>query len=156
VLYLQDQGGDENWRLYSARADGGGEKDLTPLPGVQAQVIGLSHERPGTCWSASTTASPSGTMRGRSTSPPASAGSSSATTRRSAAISAGLDLKPRVALRTLPEGGEILRRKGEGWERILAYGQADSLTTQPIDIEGDGKSALMLPRSVATSRRWPG
>jgi len=49
-----------------------------------------------------------------------------------------------VALRTLPEGGEILRRKGEGWERILAYGQADSLTTQPIDIEGDGKSALML------------
>jgi len=31
VLYLQDQGGDENWRLYSARADGGGEKDLTPL-----------------------------------------------------------------------------------------------------------------------------
>ena len=48
VLYLQDQGGDENWRLYSARADGGGERDLTPLPGVQAQVIGLSHERPGT------------------------------------------------------------------------------------------------------------
>ena len=38
----------------------------------------------------------------------------------------------------------MLRRKGDGWERILAYGQADSLTTQPLGIEGDGKSALML------------
>lgn len=144
VLYLQDQGGDENWRLYSARADGGGERDLTPLAGVQAQVIGLSHERPGTvlvglndrkaewhdAWEIDI-----------------ATGERKLVERNDHEIAgylAGLDLKPRLALRTLPEGGEILRRKGEGWERILAYGQADSLTTQPIDIEGDGKSALML------------
>jgi dipeptidyl aminopeptidase/acylaminoacyl peptidase len=144
VLYLQDQGGDENWRLYSARADGGGEKDLTPLPGVQAQVIGLSHERPGTV------------LVGLNDRKPEwhdaweidiASGERRLVERNDQEIGgylAGLDLKPRVALRTLPEGGEILRRKGEGWERILAYGQADSLTTQPIDIEGDGKSALML------------
>jgi len=144
LLYLQDQGGDENWRLYSARVDGGGERDLTPLAGVQAQVIGLSHERPGTV------------LVGLNDRKPEwhdayeidiATGDRKLVERNDHEIAgylAGLDLKPRIALRTLPEGGEILRRKGDGWERILAYGQADSLTTQPIDIEGDGKSALML------------
>ena len=144
VLYLQDQGGDENWRLYSARADGGGERDLTPLPGVQAQVVGLSHERPGVV------------LVGINDRIPewhdvyeidVATGERRLVERNDHEIAgyfAGLDLKPRVAMRTLPDGGEILRRKGDGWERILAYGQADSLTTRPLDITGDGKSALML------------
>jgi len=144
VLYLQDQGGDENWRLHSARADGGGERDLTPLAGVQAQVIALSHERPGTV------------LVGLNDRKPEwhdayeidiATGERRLVERNDHEIGgylAGLDLKPRLALRALPEGGEILRRKGDGWERILAYGQADSLTTQPLGIEGDGKSALML------------
>jgi dipeptidyl aminopeptidase/acylaminoacyl peptidase len=144
VLYLQDQGGDENWRLYAARADGGGERDLTPLPGVQAQVIGLSHERPGVV------------LVGLNDRDPEwhdvheidiASGERRLVERNDQQISgylAGLDLKPRVAQRTLPEGGEILRRKGDGWERILAYEQADSLTTQALVVEGDGKSALLL------------
>ena len=144
VLYLQDQGGDENWRLHSARADGGGERDLTPLAGVQAQVIALSHERPGTV------------LVGLNDRKPEwhdaweidiATGERRLVERNDHEIGgylAGLDLKPRLALRALPEGGEILRRKGDGWERILSYGQADSLTTQPLGIEGDGKSALML------------
>ncbi|MCK7474133.1 MAG: hypothetical protein MZV49_12760 [Rhodopseudomonas palustris] len=113
---------------------------------MQAQVIGLSHERPGR--GAGRPQRPQARVArssARSTSPPASVGSSSATTRRSRGYLAGLDLKPRVALRTLPEGGEILRAaRTTSWERILAYGQADSLTTQPLEIEGDGKSALLL------------
>ena len=48
VLYLQDQGGDENWRLHGVEIATGKDRDLTPLPGVQAQLIGLSPERPGT------------------------------------------------------------------------------------------------------------
>jgi dipeptidyl aminopeptidase/acylaminoacyl peptidase len=144
VLYLQDQGGDENWRLHAARADGGGERDLTPVAGVQAQVIALSHERPGTV------------LVGLNDRKPEwhdayeidiATGERRLVERNDHEIGgylAGLDLKPRLAQRTLPEGGEILRRTGDGWERILAYGQADSLTTQPLGIEGDGKSALML------------
>lgn len=39
ILYLQDVGGDENWRLYSVDLDTGEEDDLTPYEGVQVQVI---------------------------------------------------------------------------------------------------------------------
>jgi dipeptidyl aminopeptidase/acylaminoacyl peptidase len=144
VLYLQDQGGDENWRLYSAQADGGGERDLTPLPGVQAQLVDLSYQRPGIA------------LVGINDRDPEwhdvyeidiATGERRLVERNDQQIAgylADLELKPRVAVRTLADGGEILRRKGDGWERILAYGQADSLTTQALGIEGDGKSALVL------------
>ena len=39
LLYLQDIGGDENWRLFSVNLDSGEEEDLTPFDGVQVQVI---------------------------------------------------------------------------------------------------------------------
>ena len=47
VLYIQDQGGDENWHLYSVDLDSGEIIDLTPYEGVQAQVIAQSEEAPG-------------------------------------------------------------------------------------------------------------
>ena len=46
ILYLQDEGGDENWRLFSVDVESGLEIDLTPLAGVQAQIVGLSAQRP--------------------------------------------------------------------------------------------------------------
>jgi dipeptidyl aminopeptidase/acylaminoacyl peptidase len=144
VLYLQDTGGDENWRLYAARADGGGERDLTPLQGVQAQVIGLSHERPGTVLVGLNDRNPEWHDAYEIDIATGARRLVERNDQEIAAYLAGLDLKPRVALRTLAEGGEILRRSGDRWERILAYGQADSLTTQPLEIEGDGRSALLL------------
>jgi len=39
LLYLQDQGGDENWRLYAVDVATGAVRDLTPFAGVQAQVV---------------------------------------------------------------------------------------------------------------------
>jgi dipeptidyl aminopeptidase/acylaminoacyl peptidase len=144
VLYLQDQGGDENWRLYAARADGGGERDLTPLAGVQAQVIGVSHERPGVVLVGLNDRKPEWHDVYEIDIATGQRKLVEQNDQEIAGYLAGLDLKPRVALRTLPDGGEILRRSGDKWERILAYGQADSLTTQPLEIEGDGKSALLL------------
>ena len=39
LMYLQDIGGDENWRLSSVDLDSSEEEDLTPYDGVQVQVI---------------------------------------------------------------------------------------------------------------------
>jgi dipeptidyl aminopeptidase/acylaminoacyl peptidase len=38
VLYLQDAGGDENWRLYDVDLSSGERRDLTPYEGVQARL----------------------------------------------------------------------------------------------------------------------
>ena len=46
LLYVQDQGGDENWRLYSVDLPTGEVTDLTPFDGVQVQPIRLSPRRP--------------------------------------------------------------------------------------------------------------
>lgn len=41
ILYLQDRGGDENWRLFLVDIESGKTQDLTPFEGVQAQVVGV-------------------------------------------------------------------------------------------------------------------
>ena len=48
LVYLQDRGGDENWRAYSVNLDSGAEIDLTPIAGVAAQVVHVSRDVPGT------------------------------------------------------------------------------------------------------------
>ncbi len=46
ILFLQDEGGDENWRVYSVDVESHKQVDLTPLDKVRAEIVGLSHERP--------------------------------------------------------------------------------------------------------------
>ncbi|MFX7793058.1 hypothetical protein ABTK00_21700, partial [Acinetobacter baumannii] len=46
ILFLQDEGGDENWRVYSVDVESRRQVDLTPIDKVRAELIGLSHERP--------------------------------------------------------------------------------------------------------------
>lgn len=46
VVYLQDKGGDENWRAYSVNTASGKETDLTPIDGVRAEIQEVSHKKP--------------------------------------------------------------------------------------------------------------
>ncbi|HZN13364.1 MAG TPA: S9 family peptidase [Acidimicrobiales bacterium] len=46
LLYIQDKGGDENWRVYSVDLDSGNVRDHTPFDGVQAQLVKGSKRRP--------------------------------------------------------------------------------------------------------------
>ncbi len=39
ICYIQDTGGDENYRLYAVDIDGSNQKDLTPFEKVQVQVV---------------------------------------------------------------------------------------------------------------------
>jgi dipeptidyl aminopeptidase/acylaminoacyl peptidase len=47
VLYVQDSGGDENWRLYQTDLATKETRDLTPFEKVQAQVVAGSPRVPG-------------------------------------------------------------------------------------------------------------
>ncbi|MEE8412007.1 MAG: S9 family peptidase [Acidobacteriota bacterium] len=39
LVYVQDTGGDENFRLYAVSRDGGNPIDLTPFPGVKCDIV---------------------------------------------------------------------------------------------------------------------
>ena len=47
VLYMQDEGGTEDFHIYAVAIASGEVRDLTPLPGVQARIQGLSLDHPG-------------------------------------------------------------------------------------------------------------
>jgi dipeptidyl aminopeptidase/acylaminoacyl peptidase len=47
LIYLQDSGGDENWRVHIVDPETGEDRDATPFEGVQARVLGVSRRRPG-------------------------------------------------------------------------------------------------------------
>ena len=46
LLYMQDEGGDEDWHVYAVDLDHGTTRDLTPLKGVQARIESTSPRRP--------------------------------------------------------------------------------------------------------------
>jgi dipeptidyl aminopeptidase/acylaminoacyl peptidase len=46
LLYLQDTGGDENWRLYDVDLDTMQRRDLTPFDGVQARIVAADRKFP--------------------------------------------------------------------------------------------------------------
>ncbi len=46
ILYLQDKGGDENWRIYAVNLESGDTRDLTPFEGVQARIAAMDKEFP--------------------------------------------------------------------------------------------------------------
>jgi dipeptidyl aminopeptidase/acylaminoacyl peptidase len=144
VLYVQDEGGDENWRVLSVAVESGIEIDLTPLPGVQAQIVGLSAERPNVALIGLNDRLPewhdlyeidveSGARKLIEQNDLEFAG-----------YLEDLQLAPRLALKTLADGGgELFRRTDAGWESFLRYAQADSLTTRALIVEAGG-SALLL------------
>ncbi|MBP1654611.1 MAG: dipeptidyl aminopeptidase family, partial [Bacteroidetes bacterium] len=52
ILYSQDKGGDENYRIYSVDPAGGGDpvppsRDLTPMEKVRAQIYDVPRDTPG-------------------------------------------------------------------------------------------------------------
>jgi hypothetical protein len=46
VLYIQDEGGTEDWHVYAVPVAGGPARDLTPLGGVNARIQELGFDEP--------------------------------------------------------------------------------------------------------------
>jgi dipeptidyl aminopeptidase/acylaminoacyl peptidase len=141
--YIQDEGGAENWHLYAADVVAGTTRDLPPYKGIQAQVAGHSWKKPGVgavglidrvpeyhdLWEVNLATGKRVLIEQNS--------------QEFAGFDLDLDLKPKLALKTLAEGGEFFRKAGGKWVSLLTYGQEDSLNTASIGIEASGNSALM-------------
>ncbi|MBX3695192.1 MAG: S9 family peptidase [Steroidobacteraceae bacterium] len=145
VLYLQDQGGDENWRVHSVEVATGKDIDLTPLAGVQAQLLGASPWRPDVV------------LVGLNDRKPEwhdlyeiviATGERKLVEQNDQEFAGYLEdggLKPRIAVKFGADVNEMFVRniKG-GWDSLLKYGPEDSQTTRPIVIEGEGTNALLV------------
>jgi dipeptidyl aminopeptidase/acylaminoacyl peptidase len=143
ILFLQDVGGDENFHLYSVDVVSGEQKDLSPFPGVRAEVFGLSWKKPGVVGVGMNDRAPEfhdvyevNITTGART-------LVEKNTQEFAGYDLDLDLKPKLALKTGAEVNEFFRKAGGKWVSLLKYGQEDSITTSTIGVEASGTSALM-------------
>src|SRR5258708_17468625 len=142
ILYLQDAGGNENWRLYATNLDTRETRDLTPVETVQVQVvehnkhfpnellIGLNKDNPQvhdvyhldlTFGELAMVAQNPGNIIG---------------------WVADANFKVRGALAAMPEGGsELLVRADEqaDWKTLLIWNADDMLTSAPLSFSLDGQ-----------------
>jgi dipeptidyl aminopeptidase/acylaminoacyl peptidase len=145
ILFIQDKGGDENWRLYSVDLDTGDTKDLTPLEGVQARFQEISPQFPDEILVALNDRDPRlhdlyriniGTGERRLVQE--NAGFAGFVTDR--------DYRVRLALRVLPGGGSEMLRVTEhgGWTLFARIPTEDTLTTSPVGFDKAGTILYMI------------
>jgi dipeptidyl aminopeptidase/acylaminoacyl peptidase len=145
ILFLQDEGGDENWRVYSVDVESHKQVDLTPLKNVRAEIVGMSHERPDVALVALNDRVPEYHDLYEINIATGDRKLVERNDHEFAGYLEDLQLHPKLAVKTLEDGGgEIYRNTSKGWEPFLKYGRDDSLTTRPVIVEEGGNSALML------------
>jgi dipeptidyl aminopeptidase/acylaminoacyl peptidase len=146
ILYLQDRGGDENWRLYDVDLGTDENRDLTPYDKVQVQVTGVDLDIPERILVGMNKdderlhdvyelALASGELT-KVVSNPGFVG-----------WTVDTRLRVRAAMAPRPDGGMTLmaRDDAEGeWRPLLEIGQSDSLSTQPVGFDADGGRLLMI------------
>ena len=149
LLYVQDKGGDENWRLYSVDLDSGEERDLTPFEGVQVGQIFANRDFPDEILVAMNKDNPqlhdiwhvdllTGELTKRVENP------------GFVAWVADKQFRIRCAAAPTPEGGVVVvvrEDEDSQWQPVLQADMEDSLTSGPVGFSADGKT-LYLQSSV--------
>jgi dipeptidyl aminopeptidase/acylaminoacyl peptidase len=156
LLYVQDRGGDENWRLFGVDLDTGGPtRDLTPFEGVQAQLLGLDKHHP------------DHVLVGLNRDNPQlhdvyrlelATGELVKVTDNPGFVGwvVDFDFVPRAGVAPTPDGGTVLTvRTGEAeeWRPLLVAGPEDALTTGPVSFSRDGKTLLVISSVGADTGR---
>jgi dipeptidyl aminopeptidase/acylaminoacyl peptidase len=156
LLYLQDRGGDENWRLYRVRPGEGDADDLTPFDGVQVQILAHEKQRPHELLIA----------MNRDNERlhdvyhlDLHTGALELVTRNPGDVSswvADVNLEVRAALASTPDGGTVLRiRGGAGadWRTLVTWGPHDALSSGPVGFTRDGERLYLLDSRDANAAR---
>jgi dipeptidyl aminopeptidase/acylaminoacyl peptidase len=156
ILYMQDEGGNENWLLYSVGLESGDVKTLTPYEGVQVRLVDYSKHHPNTVLFAMNEQDPrlhdvyrleldTGDIELMARNPGNILGWIS-----------DFDLEVRGALAMTPEGyTELLVREDDDgtWESVLTWGDEDNMVSTPLGFTKDGESMYMIDSRNANSGR---
>jgi len=150
LLYLQDDRGDENWRLFAVDSAGGEPRALTPA-GVRAQILGVSLSDPtGVLVTLNQRDAPypdvfrydittgERALVQRNANTPAVRGFTR--------FVVDSENRIRVGVKAQADGGaEILARSLEGeWRSLFVVPPEDALASTPLAVEADGRTFLML------------
>ncbi|MBD0253199.1 MAG: S9 family peptidase [Rubrobacter sp.] len=156
VVYLQDEGGDENWRVHAVDASTKEDRDLTPFEGVRAQIVGSSRHFPDTLLVALNRENPELHDVYRLT---LSTGDLDLVAKNPGNVVGWLvdaEFRVRAAMAATPDGGfDLLLRDDEDvdWRRILSWGKEDALSTAPVGFTEDGARMYLLDSRGANASR---
>jgi dipeptidyl aminopeptidase/acylaminoacyl peptidase len=156
LLYLQDTGGDENWRLYDVDLHSLRRRDLTPFEGVQAQIIATEKKHPAEVLVGLNRDNPQlhdvyrlDLVTGELVKEEQNPGF--------AAWVADTELKIRAGMEPQPDGGLVVKvRDGDGggqWRPLLTIAAEDALTSGPIAISADGRTMIAMSSVGANTGR---
>ena len=155
VLYLQDAGGDENWRLYDVDLETMARRDLTPFDGIQARILATKKSHPDEVLVGMNRENPqlhdvyrlslaSGSLVKEIENP------------GYAGWLADEDMVVRAALAPLPDGGFDLLVKDSAagdWRTLMTISADDATASDTLSFSGDGRSLLAIsPEGSDTGR----
>lgn len=143
LLYIQDQGGDENWHLYSVNLSTDEIKDLTPYEGVQAQINDINPELPNEVLVGLNDRTPQLHDLYRID---IDTGERELVYENEGFLSFITDDQYQLhfAIAPTPDGGmNVMQRVDNTWQPFMTIGMEDVLTTSPVGLNKDG-SALYL------------
>jgi dipeptidyl aminopeptidase/acylaminoacyl peptidase len=144
ILFIQDKGGDENWRIYSANIHTEEIKDLTPFDGVQARGFPASPKFPGELLISLNNRDPrwhdvyrldfeSGEL------------TLVLQNDRFADIYINDDYQIILASQSQPDGGTAyFRKSGQDWEEWDSVPQEDAMTTHAIGFDKSSTKIYMV------------
>ena len=155
ILYLQDAGGNENWRLFSVNLESGETHDLTPFENVQTQILDHNKKFPNELLIAMNRDNPqlhdvyhldlrSGELNLMEKNPGNVVGWVPDT-----------EMKVRGAMAATPHGGFdllIKKKNDSSWEKIIEWDEEDSLTSSPVTFSSDGSLYLADSRNANAAR----
>jgi len=155
LLYIQDRGGDENWRLYATDLIDGGTRDLTPFEGVQAEIVRLHEEHPDDVLVALNrdNAELHDVYRLR-----LGSGELEKVVENPGFVGWVADdsLHVRAGIAPTPDGGMIVMVRDTvdaDWRPLHQVAQEDSLATSPLAFSSDGSRLLTITSKDANAGR---
>ena len=156
LLYIQDKGGDENWRLYSVDLETGDIADLTPFDDVQARIEEVDRHFPNEI------------LVGLNRDNPElhdvyhldlRTGELEKVVENPGFIGFMVDAQFQVrgAVAPTPDGGMVVLVRdtvGDEWRPLFEVGQEDALTTYPVAFTADGKGLWAISSAGANTGRF--
>lgn len=146
VLFLQDKGGDENWRIYSVNLDNDKTTDLTPFDKVQARVQQVSPDYPDEILVALNNRDPKLHDLYRVNITTGKMSLVETNTDGFVGYLTDNDMKAHLAMKSTRSGGmELYKRAGDhSWTLFTSIPAGDALTTNPISLDELGKNLYMI------------